>query len=55
MSDERIITAAFVITGEISDVHYLQELVEKSKDTGTAYSGKDNLQYAQARKFFSAL
>ena len=55
MSDERIITAATVTTGEKSDGHYLQELIEKSKATGmeidtvlgdAAYSGKDNLIYA---------
>ncbi len=54
MSDERIITAATVTTGEKSDGHYLQELIEKSKATGmeidtvlgdAAYSGKDNLVY----------
>ena len=54
MSDERIITAATVTTGEKSDGHYLQELIEKSKATGmeidtvlgdAAYSGKDNLIY----------
>lgn len=48
MSDERIITAAIVTTGEKSNGHYLQELIEKSKETGmeietvigdTAYSG----------------
>lgn len=56
MSDERIITAAVVTTGEKSDGHYLQELIEKSIETGmeietvigdTAYSGKDNLDYAK--------
>lgn len=55
ISDERIITAATVTTGEKSDGHYLQELIEKSKATGmeidtvlgdAAYSGKDNLIYA---------
>lgn len=55
MSDERIITAAIVTTGEKSDGKYLQELVEKSKETGmeietvvgdTAYSEKENIQYA---------
>lgn len=60
MSDERIITAAIVTTGEKSDGHYLKELVKKSKETGmeigtvigdTAYSGKENLQYAQAEEF----
>lgn len=54
MSDERIITAATVTTGEKSDGQYLQELIEKSKATGmeidtvigdAAYSGKDNLIY----------
>ncbi len=59
MSDERIITAAIVTTGEKSDGNYLQELVEKSKVTGmeietvigdTAYSGKENLQYTKAEK-----
>ena len=59
MSDERIITAAIVTTGEKSDGQYLQELVEKSKGTGmdietiigdTAYSGKDNLQYAKSEE-----
>lgn len=59
MSDERIITAAIVTTGEKSDGHYLKELVNKSKETGmevdtvigdTAYSGKENLQYAQAEE-----
>lgn len=54
MNDERIITAATVTTGEKSDGHYLQELIEKSKATGmeidtvlgdAAYSGKDNLIY----------
>lgn len=59
MSDERIITAAVVTTGEKSDGHYLQELVKKSQKTGmeietvigdTAYSGKENLQYAKSEK-----
>jgi transposase len=34
MSDERIITAAVVTTGEKSDGKYLQELIEKSQATG---------------------
>ncbi|AZV43350.1 transposase [Peribacillus asahii] len=55
MSDERIITAAMVTTGKKSYGKYLQELVEKSKETGmeietvigdTAYSEKENTQYA---------
>ncbi|AWE07702.1 IS1182 family transposase [Lysinibacillus sp. 2017] len=59
MSDERIITAAVVTTGEKSDGHYLQELVEKSKEAGmeieavigdAAYSAKDNLHYAKSKE-----
>lgn len=55
MSDERIITAAIVTTGEKSDGKFLKELVEKSKETGmeietvigdAAYSEKENIQYA---------
>ncbi|MEH7239565.1 IS1182 family transposase [Bacillus sp. JJ1562] len=55
ISDERIITAAVISTGEKSDGKYLQELIEKSKATGmevetvigdTAYSEKENIQYA---------
>lgn len=34
MSDERIITAAIVTTGEKSDGKYLKDLVGKSKDAG---------------------
>ncbi|AST89972.1 IS1182 family transposase [Sutcliffiella cohnii] len=54
MSDERIITAAVVTSGEKSDTKYLKELVETSEENGfmvdtvvgdTAYSSKDNLQY----------
>ncbi len=56
ISDERLITAAVVTTGEKSDGNYLQELIEKSKVTGmevetvtadTAYSGKNNLLYTK--------
>lgn len=56
MNDERIITAAIVTTGEKSDGKYLQELIEKSQETGmeidtvigdTAYSEKDNIQFAK--------
>ena len=56
LSDERLITAAIVTTGEKSDGKYLQELIEKSQDTGmeietvigdTAYSEKDNIRYAK--------
>ena len=55
MSEERIITAAVVTTGEKSDGKQLQTLIEKSQETGmeietiigdTAYSEKDNIQYA---------
>ena len=60
MSDERIITAAVVTTGEKSDGKYLKDLVEKSKEAGmkidriigdTAYSEKDNIQYAKTEEF----
>ena len=60
MSDERIITAAVVTTGEKSDGKYLQDLVEKSRETGmeidtvigdTAYSEKENIQYAKTEEF----
>ena len=60
MSDERIITAAIVTTGEKSDGKYLKELVEKSKVTGmeidtvigdTAYSEKENIQLAKKEEF----
>lgn len=56
MSDERIITAAIVTTGEKSDGKYLQELIEKSTQTGmeidtvigdTAYSEKANIEYTK--------
>lgn len=56
MSDERIITAAVITTGEKSDGNYLQELIEKSQKAGmefdkvigdTAYSGKENLAYTK--------
>lgn len=59
MSDERIITAAIVTTGEKNDGLYLQELVEKSIATGmdvktvigdTAYSSKDNLIYSNEKE-----
>jgi IS5 family transposase len=56
MSDERIITAAVVTTGEKSDGKYMQELIEKSQGTGmefdtiigdTAYSEKNNIRYTK--------
>lgn len=52
MSDERIITAATVTSGEKGDGPQLEELVEQSRQNGmivetvvgdTAYSGKDNI------------
>ena len=52
MSDERIITAATVTSGEKGDGPQLQELIEQSRSNGmvvdtvigdTAYSGKDNI------------
>ena len=59
MTDERIITAAVVTSGEVGDGAYLPTLVEKSKQNGiqvtgvvgdTAYSGKDNLMYTKEKK-----
>ncbi|MFC7063817.1 transposase, partial [Halobacillus seohaensis] len=59
MSDERIITAAVVTSGEKSDTKYLKELVEASKKSGmkvdtvlgdTAYSSKENIQYANEQE-----
>lgn len=56
MTEERIITAAVVTTGEKNDGKQLQLLIEKSKATGmeiksvigdTAYSEKDNIVYAK--------
>lgn len=56
MSNERIVTAAVVTTGEKSDGKYLQDLFEKSQATGmeidtiigdTAYSEKDNISYTK--------
>lgn len=54
MSEERIITAATITTGEQPDGKQLQTLIEKSKAAGmkvdtvigdTAYSEKDNIAY----------
>ncbi|MCM3360310.1 IS1182 family transposase [Psychrobacillus sp. FSL K6-4046] len=59
MSDERIITAAIVTTGEQGDGQHLIDLIEKSQRTGmkiekvlgdTAYSSKDNLIYTKTNK-----
>ncbi|MDQ0201280.1 hypothetical protein J2S10_004486 [Neobacillus ginsengisoli] len=61
MSEERIITAAVVTTGEKSDGKYLQELIEKSQITGmeidtiigdTAYSEKENIRYTRIKYLF---
>ena len=55
MSEERIITAATITTGEKNDGKQLQTLIEKSMEAGmeietvigdTAYSEKDNIQYS---------
>jgi hypothetical protein len=55
MTEERIITAAVVTTGEKNDGKQLQTLIEKSKAAGmvvrtvigdTAYSEKDNITYS---------
>ena len=56
MSDERIITAATVTSGEKGDGPELENLVQKSRANGmevdtvvgdTAYSGKDNIILSQ--------
>ncbi|SES99199.1 Transposase domain [Oceanobacillus limi] len=60
ISDERLIVAAEVTSGEKSDGKYLRNLVEKSEKAGltvetvlgdTAYSGKDNLILAKEKEF----
>jgi hypothetical protein len=56
MTEERIITAAVITTGEKNDGKQLQTLIEKSKATGmevktvigdTAYSEKDNIGFTK--------
>jgi IS5 family transposase len=56
MTEERIITGLEVTTGEAPDGRYLQPLIEQSQENGiiieevlgdTAYSGKNNLEYAK--------
>lgn len=56
LTEERIITAAIVTTGEKNDGKQLQTLIEKSKATGmdvmtvigdVAYSEKDNITYTK--------
>lgn len=59
MTDERIITAAVVTSGERSDGEQLPVLVNKSRQNGlevktvigdTAYSGKNNLSLAESKE-----
>jgi len=59
MSEERIITAAIITTGEKTDGKQLETLIEKSIDAGmdienvigdTAYSEKGNIQYANSHE-----
>lgn len=59
MTDERIITACVVTSGEKSDGPVLEELYHKSKDNGVtieaivgdrAYSGKDNMQFTKKER-----
>lgn len=54
MTDERIITACVVTSGEKSDGPVLENLYQKSKENGViieaivgdkAYSGKDNIKF----------
>lgn len=60
MTDERIITAATVTSGEKSDGEQLKVLIEKSRAAGietsdvigdTAYSSKENIEYAKKGDF----
>lgn len=59
MSEERIITAAVITTGEKNDGKQLQTLIEKSEEAGiqvetvigdAAYSEKDNIKYSKTNK-----
>jgi hypothetical protein len=56
MSDERIITAATVLSGEQGEGEYLESIVKQSRENGAdvdrvigdaAYSGKDNYEFAK--------
>jgi hypothetical protein len=58
MTEERIISGVEVTTGEAPDGKYLEKIAEQSKENGitveeicgdTAYSGKDNLEYAEQK------
>ena len=60
MTEERIITAAVITSGEKNDGKQLPELVEKTKAAGleieavvgdAAYSGKDNIKTAKDEKY----
>lgn len=62
MSDERIVTAATVTSGEKGDGPQLKELVEQSRKNGmevdtvigdTTYSGSENLKLAEGEKGFA--
>jgi len=59
MTEERIITGLEVTTGEAPDGEYLEKLIEQSGKSGiiveevagdTAYSSKDNLEYAREKE-----
>ncbi|PGG84506.1 IS5/IS1182 family transposase, partial [Bacillus toyonensis] len=59
MSEERIITAATITSGEKNDGKQLETLIEKSIEAGiqvetvigdTAYSGKGNIEYTNEKK-----
>lgn len=59
ITDERLITAAVITSGEKSDGEQLGNLVEKTRQTGlevetvigdTAYSGKKNLELAESKE-----
>jgi len=58
MTEERIISGIEVTTGEAPDGEYFEKIVEQSKENGvkveevcgdTAYSGKNNLKYAEQK------
>ena len=60
MTEERIIAAAVITSGEKNDGKQLSELVEKTKTTGleieaivgdAAYSGKENIEMAEKEKY----
>lgn len=59
MSEERLITAIDVTSGEAPDGKYLKSLIESSEENGfkveevladSAYSGKDNLEYMNEKE-----